>query len=342
MDLFGIGDLFYTRRIGGPTLNGASRVDSLQQSGNIVESAAAQAQLINATKISGRTKKGLGIGVFNALESRSTILYRDTAGNECEILAHPLTNYNIFVLSQNLKNNSNVSLLNTNVFRPEIGQVSNVTSAQTLLLTRNKKYTFSFSGQGSVVQSSSSAIFGHNIYAAFERVAGAINYSLEYYEMSDSFDPNDLGYLDRNNLRGTSAEIVWNGYNPKGRFLRRQLGFSTDVQYLYDPQKFAYWSINAGSFGTSCRPAQTSIFFRWERSTISNPGNSAARSTFRPRRASADSTRATIRKSMRSISACTTAFTMPAEWTISMRRSARGSVFRTGCSSSLRPASAVT
>jgi hypothetical protein len=251
MDLFGIGDLFYTRRIGGSTLNGAFLVDSLQQTGNTVNSAASQAQLINATKISGRTKRGLGIGVFNAVENRSFVTYTDSTGNERELLAHPVTNYNVFVLSQNLKNNSNVSLLNTNVFRPEIDQVSNVTNVQTLLLTKNRKYAFFFRGKGSVVQVPiAAATLGHSISTSFERVAGAVNYKVEYYEMSDSFDPNDLGYLGRNNQRGAYSEVVWHGYQPKGRFLRRKATFSTNAEYLYNPSKFAYWTINSGVFGT--------------------------------------------------------------------------------------------
>jgi hypothetical protein len=250
MDLFGIGDLFYTRRIGGPTQLGEYRVDSLQQSGNNVVSAASQAQLINATKISGRTKKGLGIGVFNAIEDRSWIIYEDSAGQEQKVLAHPLTNYNVLVFSQNLRGGSNVSVLNTNVLRPEIDQAANVTAVQTKVLTRDQRYALSLSGKGSVLKNASESVFGHTINATFERVEGPVTWNAGYYEMSDKFDPNDLGYQARNNMRGVFGEVGWTGYQPKGRFLRRTLRGSTNLEYLYNPSKFAYWQIGGGAVGT--------------------------------------------------------------------------------------------
>jgi hypothetical protein len=250
MDLFGISDLFYTRRIGAPTLFGATRVDSLQQVGLDVHSAAGQAQLVNATKVSGRTKSGLGIGVFNAVEKRSVITYTDSSGIERELLAHPLTNYNVLVLSQNLKNNSNISFVNTNVLRPEVEQLSNVSALSGLWLTPGKKYTLSASGKLSVVQGAADKLIGHSFASVFEKVQGSFVYSLEYYETSDTFDPNDLGYLSRNNQRGVYAEAKWIGYRPKGHFLRRTLSFSTNTEYLYAPSKYAYWNIAGNAIGT--------------------------------------------------------------------------------------------
>lgn len=250
MDLFGIGDLFYTRRIGAPTLFGSERVDSLQQEGLDVTSAASQAQLINATKISGRTKSGLGIGVFNAVEKRSVITYTDSSGIESELLAHPLTNYNVLVLSQNLKNNSNVSFVNTNVLRPETDQISNVSALNGLWLTPGKKYTLSASGKVSVVRGVSDQLVGHSFASVFEKVQGSFVYSLEYYETSNTFDPNDLGYLSRNNQRGIYGEVKWIGFRPKGRFLRRTLTLSTNTEYLYAPSKYAYWNFGGNAIGT--------------------------------------------------------------------------------------------
>ena len=52
-ELFNKGNLFYSRRIG---------VESRYKKWN-----PAQSKLINATKISGRTQKGLGIGFLNAI-----------------------------------------------------------------------------------------------------------------------------------------------------------------------------------------------------------------------------------------------------------------------------------
>ncbi|HLP53865.1 MAG TPA: DUF5916 domain-containing protein [Fluviicola sp.] len=250
MDLFGIGDLFYTRRIGGNTLFGSYLVDSLQTQGYSVTSASAQAQLINASKISGRTKKGLGIGVFNAIEKRSYITYKDSLGNEREVLAHPLTNYNIFVLSQNLRNNGNISYLNTNVYRPELKQFSNANDFQTTVLTKSRKYSLLLEGRSSVIQDPDETLFGHNIYTSFKKISGRLNFNIEYYEMSKTFDCNDLGFVARNNTRGTSWYAKWTEFQPKGRFLRRFMNLGTDLIYLHNPSKFNYWVINGNAIGT--------------------------------------------------------------------------------------------
>jgi len=250
MDLFGIGELFYTRRIGAPTRNGAFVADSLLTAGNTIVSAPSQAQLVNATKISGRTKKGLGIGVFNAVEKRSWITYRDSMGNEREALAHPLTNYNVSVLSQNLKNNGNISLVNSNVLRPDINNMANVSALQSKILTRNRKHSFFLNAKASYLKNNDKTDLGHNISGGMEKVQGAITWQAQYYEMSDKFDMNDLGYLSRNNMRGFYGFAKWTGYEPTGRFLRRNVKLESGLEYLYKPDRFAYWTIDASSILT--------------------------------------------------------------------------------------------
>ncbi len=249
-DLFGIGDIFYSRRIGATALNSFSVSDSLQSAGNEIISAPSLAQLVNATKISGRTKKGLGIGVFNAIEKRSYIVYRDSTGRELQALAHPLSNYNVLVLSQNLKNNANVSIINSNVYRPDIDQIANVTSGQFLVFSKNKKYSFTGNGQLSANSLKGNSILGHTAYGSFARVQGSMNFNVDYYECSNTYDPNELGFLPRNNLRGVYSRIEWTAYKPKGRFLRRSINATNELEYLYTPGKFAYWRLGTFAIGT--------------------------------------------------------------------------------------------
>lgn len=250
MDLFGIGDLFYTRRIGGPAMLAAEVADSLLSNGQTVTAIPSQAQLINATKISGRTKKGLGIGVFNAIENRGYIRSRDSLGNDYETLAHPLTNYNVLVFSQNLRNASNISIINSNVYRPDIDRIANVTGLNSLLLFKERKYRLDFQGKLSHTQQGSEGVTGHNIFVGAGKAQGSFMYKAEYYEMSDTYDQNELGFLPRNNLRGTYAETRWIGFKPQGRFLRRSLTASTNMEYLYNPSKFAYWYVNVFTLAT--------------------------------------------------------------------------------------------
>ncbi|HEY1006900.1 MAG TPA: DUF5916 domain-containing protein, partial [Sphingobacteriaceae bacterium] len=106
-ELFSKGDLFYSRRIGSYPAYIRDISGELDSSKNeVVHKSASESKLVNATKISGRTSNGLGVGIFNAVTKRMFAQVRDEAGNEREIMNQPLTNYNILVLDQSLKNNS--------------------------------------------------------------------------------------------------------------------------------------------------------------------------------------------------------------------------------------------
>lgn len=84
-ELFNKGDLFYSRRIGvSPTyfndLSGKIRA------GETIIKSPLESKVINATKVSGRTAKGLGIGIFNAVTNSMNAVVEDEQGN----LASPI------------------------------------------------------------------------------------------------------------------------------------------------------------------------------------------------------------------------------------------------------------
>jgi hypothetical protein len=61
-------------------------------------------QLYNAVKLSGRTEKKLGIGVFNAVTApMHATLYSFNSKEDTLVQTEPLTNYNIIVLDQAFK-----------------------------------------------------------------------------------------------------------------------------------------------------------------------------------------------------------------------------------------------
>ena len=75
-------------------------------------------QLYNAIKLSGRTKKKLGIGVFNAVAAPMYAELRHTTDKkDTSILTEPLVNYNIVVLDQAFKGRSYLTFTNTSVVR---------------------------------------------------------------------------------------------------------------------------------------------------------------------------------------------------------------------------------
>ena len=71
--------------------------------------------LLNASKITGRNKNNLGVGILNAVTNESDNL--------------PLSNYNILVLDKSISNNSFVTLTNTNVLRKN-SETANVSAVQ--------------------------------------------------------------------------------------------------------------------------------------------------------------------------------------------------------------------
>ena len=86
------------------------------------------------------------MGVFNALSNDVYATVRDSVdGRERDVLTQPFSNYNIMVLDQSLKNNSYVSLINTNVTRWGSTYDANVTGG--LFRFANKKNSYAVDGR---------------------------------------------------------------------------------------------------------------------------------------------------------------------------------------------------
>ncbi|NNE29743.1 MAG: carbohydrate binding family 9 domain-containing protein, partial [Saprospiraceae bacterium] len=215
-ELFNRNGLFYSRRVGGSTTNYEEVENHLNLNEEIKENPTT-AKLLNATKISGRTESGLGIGFFNAVEGATHATIRDIeTGNTRRWKTSPLTNYNVLVFNQNLKNNSSATIINTNVLRDGAAYDANVLGAE--LSLNNKKNTYSFGTSGAF----SSKIYpgsnynGHTWAASFGKTAGNFNWRLGYSEESDTYDPNDLGFLYNNNSREVFGNLSLARYEDFG------------------------------------------------------------------------------------------------------------------------------
>ncbi len=199
-ELFNKGNLFYSRRVGGQPLHYydvSSQIDST----DVILKNPSESKLINATKISGRTSKGLGIGFFNAVTKPMYATVRDAHGNTREIRTSPLTNYNILVFDQTLKNNSSVSFINTDVLRSGSDYDANVSAA--LFDINNKKNSYNWNGKISVstlsnVDGKKSSGYSH--FLSFGKTSGMLNFQLSQELTDDKYNPNDLGILFNNNF----------------------------------------------------------------------------------------------------------------------------------------------
>lgn len=78
-------------------------------------------------KVSGRTKNGLGIGVFNAVTESANARILDTlTGIYRKEQVEPYANYNVLVFDKRFGQNNSVSFVNTNVLREGSGRDANV------------------------------------------------------------------------------------------------------------------------------------------------------------------------------------------------------------------------
>ncbi|HET6721367.1 MAG TPA: DUF5916 domain-containing protein, partial [Chitinophagaceae bacterium] len=125
-ELFNKGNFFYSRRIGGRPLHHSAPYNI--PNATVIKNPG-ETKLLNATKISGRTSKGLGIGFFNAIAKAQHAIIEDDTKTQFEFQTSPLTNYNILVLDQTMKHNSSVTLVNTNVMRNGSEYDANVSAA---------------------------------------------------------------------------------------------------------------------------------------------------------------------------------------------------------------------
>ena len=251
VELFNKGGLFYSRRVGGQPFYANEVEDMLGEDEELVFNPSTT-QLLNATKISGRTKKGTGLGLFNATSGRSFAEIKNAETGETRTVeTNPFTNYNVVVFDQNLKNNSYVTLLNTNVWRSGEAYEANVTGTVFDLRTKDNNYGISGNGALSQQYFTDQTDLGHTYNLGVRKLSGQWRWGLEYGEESDTYDPNDLGFLFNNNSRSWSGYLSFNQFKPFGPFNRGGAEIWTGYNRLYAPNAFMDFGVNMNGWLTT-------------------------------------------------------------------------------------------
>lgn len=238
-ELFSKGDLFYSRRVGSTPVN-QYKVNNELIDGDKIINNPSQTKLLNATKLSGRTSKGLGIGVFNAITEKTTAIIEHTDGTKQAIETAPLTNYNIIVLDQNLKNNSSVSLINSNVTRGGSTYDANVTAAVFDLNTKENKYNLNGAVKmsqlygGSFIRPS----VGYSYQINPGKRSGNFNYNYALTVVDDQFNPNDLGILFNNNYINHSLYLGYNWYKASKWYSQLQVWGGAEYVSRFHPNTY--------------------------------------------------------------------------------------------------------
>jgi len=242
-ELFNKGNLFYSRRVGATPVGFYGVATGTNE--RILRNPS-ETPLLNATKVSGRTSKGLGIGVFNALSNDVYATVRnDESGQERQVLTQPFSNYSIAVLDQSLKNNSYVSLINTNVTRAGATYDANVTGG--LFRFANKKNSYAVDGR--VVYSRRRGLqFGTNkeiddqdgfkYQVGVGKISGNFTWGFNHGIESNTYNPNDLGILFGNNNISNSLDVAYRKYKPFWKVNNFSIFANATHSLLYKPTTY--------------------------------------------------------------------------------------------------------
>lgn len=231
-ELFNKGNLFYSRRIGGTPIHFGDVYNQLGVNESVLKNPT-ESKLINATKISGRTKNGLGVGFFNAITQPMYATIEDDAKNTRKIQTNPLTNYNIVVFDQTLKNNSAISFINTNTMRSGSDYDANVSAA--IFDFNNKKNTFNWNGEVAMSQKFSQGNDTRGYYHNFGigKTGGRWNINFGEELADDKYDINDMGILFNNNY---IDHFFWTGYKwvkPGSWFNQLRINYNAHHSMLF-------------------------------------------------------------------------------------------------------------
>ncbi len=248
-ELFNKGNLFYSRRVGGQPIHYGDVGANLAPGESIVRNPT-ETKLLNATKISGRTPKKLGIGFFNAITRPEYARVTDNDKVEYDVQTSPLTNYNVLVLDQAMKHNSSVTLVNTNVWRSGTDYDANVTSVLWDIYDKNVDWNV----WGQVAHSwimgreaPGKTTSGYYYNAFIGKVKGRFSFDIHRFYADDKYDQRDMGYFTNNNYitHGFYAGYKW--LKPKSFYNNIYLNVNANYSEMAIPKRYQYLRINANT-----------------------------------------------------------------------------------------------
>lgn len=244
-ELFTKGDLFYSRRIGGSPIRRASA--SINET---VIDEPQKVTMLNAIKISGRTKGGLGIGFFNAItEETEATIKNNVTGDTRKEVTNPFSNYNIMVADYQFNQNSALTLINTNVTRDGSFRDANVTGLQWHVEDKSSTYNI----DGSFAMSNiSDDIYNPNTGYTFDtsigKHSGTWQWEVGYNFENKDYNPNDLGILFSNNEQRIYSSFGYRLLKPKGIFNNYGINAYSNVNFLHNPGTYKGWNTGIGAW----------------------------------------------------------------------------------------------
>lgn len=253
-ELFSKGNLFYSRRIGGFPTDQFSGERELQDDEDFTNGVKvneeyidypSKVNMLNAVKVSGRTKKGLGIGFFNAITEKTEATIERTTQTEVgteilteksqyKVTTEPFANYNILVLDKQFNQNSAITLINTNVTRD--GRFRDANATGLLWHVEDKSSTFNIDGSFKTTHISDDPgndTPGYMFDTSIGKHAGKWRWEIGYNFENKDYNPNDLGILFSNNEQTIYGYTGYRQLQPKGIFNNYGMNWWYNVNFQH-------------------------------------------------------------------------------------------------------------
>jgi hypothetical protein len=241
-ELFNKGNLFYSRRIGGTPIYISKPYNATDSTETILNNPS-ETKLVNATKLSGRTAKGLGIGIFNAItKPQFANIRKNATGEEYHIETSPWTNYNIVVLDQTMKNNSSITFINTNVLRSGSTYDANVSAVNFDLY--DKKVNWNVWGKmanSNIVgydqgKNLSGLLYEMNI----GKFRGPLNFEFHHTAADKNYQQNDMGYFTNNNYSDYGGNAWYKITKPRYFYNNINMSIGGTYSQSFSPRRYQY------------------------------------------------------------------------------------------------------
>ena len=183
-----------------------------------------QDDLLNASKVTGRTKNGLGVSILNAVTNQTE--------------QDPLTNYNVMIFDQSFGNSSSVSLMNTHMLQKGNEKDANVTGIFTRINNKENTHTYTSKLKMSQEFEGSDLTKGFAGMLAVGKTSGNYQYDLYTVLEDDKYNPNDLGFLYSNNEITNGVVLSYHQFNESKRFIDFASAIEIEHQTLFTDHKF--------------------------------------------------------------------------------------------------------
>ena len=208
-------------------------IELFNKGGEMFYSRRLEDNLLNASKISGRTKNGIGIAALNAITNKTD--------------DKPLTNYNVMIIDKALKNSSSVSLMNTNMTNNTSAKDANVTGLFARISNNKNTHGYVANLKMSQEFEEDNSTVGFSGMLAAGKTSGNYRYELYTEFEDDKYNPNDLGFLYSNNEISNGLNIGYQQINENKSFIRSSHTIKVRHETLFTDNKFVNLEFEAES-----------------------------------------------------------------------------------------------